>query len=286
MPGQLLDFNDPFYDFGGYRWAFRVFTPENTYGLDPATVTLTSTANGLRLHAAGLTWAGGQEKAEGSLTVEFTQDGDAIEWRAQAHHASQPVKSVGALVEGVPRGHVAWYDGDFFDPGENEQLRYYPFGGKYGNGMASPLMFVRNGERFWFARVGDTVVRPHRFFLRPAGGSYHAEFITEGRAYEWSNDFHGPTWRVGFTDDPAKVYAQHQAHLESAFHLQPFESRSDCPNWARNLQLVVNLHGMHWTGYVFNSFERMLEILRWTAERIDAKRVLVYLPAWDGRYYW
>ena len=30
----------------------------------------------------------------------------------------------------------------------------------------------------------------------------------------------------------------------------------------------------------------MLEILRWTATQIPAGRVLVFISAWDGRYYW
>jgi len=30
----------------------------------------------------------------------------------------------------------------------------------------------------------------------------------------------------------------------------------------------------------------MLEILRWMATQIPGDRVLVFLPAWDGRYYW
>ncbi len=284
-----FDFGDPYIDFGGYRWAFRVFTPENTYAVDPARATLEPHANGLTLRAGGLIWAGGQERAEGGLTVELTRHGDVIEWRARASHATHPVKSMAALVNGVPRGQVAWYDGDFFDPGQDEYVRYYPFGGKYSwsNGMASPLMFVRPGAgRVWFAHALDNVVRTHRFYLQPDGETYHAEFISEERAYEWSNEFQAPPWRLGWAASPAEVYAYHQAHLEAAFGLAPFDSRRDCPAWARDIQLVLNLHGVHWTGFIFNTFSQMLEILRWVAERIDPHRVLVYLPAWDGRYYW
>jgi hypothetical protein len=46
------------------------------------------------------------------------------------------------------------------------------------------------------------------------------------------------------------------------------------------------MHCEGWTGYVFNTFDRQLEILQWIDERIDGRRVLVYLPGWDGRYYW
>lgn len=58
------------------------------------------------------------------------------------------------------------------------------------------------------------------------------------------------------------------------------------PAWLRRTALVVALHGMHFSGYVFQTFAQMLDVLRWTATQIPADRVLVFLPAWDGRYYW
>jgi hypothetical protein len=54
----------------------------------------------------------------------------------------------------------------------------------------------------------------------------------------------------------------------------------------RRIALVTTLHGMHYTGYIFNDYARMLEILRWIAAEIPADRVLAFISAWDGRYYW
>jgi hypothetical protein len=84
----------------------------------------------------------------------------------------------------------------------------------------------------------------------------------------------------------AQAYAAHQAHVEKAFHLIPWAERNDVPAWARDIRLSLNLHGVHWTGYIFNTYERMLEILRWVSRQIDPAQVIVYLPGWDGRYYW
>jgi hypothetical protein len=50
--------------------------------------------------------------------------------------------------------------------------------------------------------------------------------------------------------------------------------------------MVTTLHGQHYTGYIFNDYARQLEILRWMATQMPAGRVLVFLAAWDGRYYW
>jgi hypothetical protein len=54
----------------------------------------------------------------------------------------------------------------------------------------------------------------------------------------------------------------------------------------RDVRLVAALHGAHWTGYIFNDYARMLEILQWVNTQTNARQVLVFLPAWDGRYYW
>jgi hypothetical protein len=46
------------------------------------------------------------------------------------------------------------------------------------------------------------------------------------------------------------------------------------------------VHCQHWTGYVFNTYDRVLETVRWLGDRIEPTRLLVYLPGWEGRYYW
>jgi hypothetical protein len=50
--------------------------------------------------------------------------------------------------------------------------------------------------------------------------------------------------------------------------------------------MVTTLHGMHYTGFIFNDYAKQLEILQWMATQIPADRVLVFLSSWDGRYYW
>jgi hypothetical protein len=62
--------------------------------------------------------------------------------------------------------------------------------------------------------------------------------------------------------------------------------REDVPPWLRETALAVTLHGMAWTGYIFNDYARMLKILEWIATQIPAQRVLALIAAWDGRYYW
>jgi hypothetical protein len=83
-----------------------------------------------------------------------------------------------------------------------------------------------------------------------------------------------------------EAYGPHFEHVERAFLLPTWENRGDVPAWFRKVALVLAVHGMHWTGYIFNDFARTLKMLEWVKTEIPAENVLVFLPAWDGRYYW
>lgn len=91
---------------------------------------------------------------------------------------------------------------------------------------------------------------------------------------------------MGRATSVAAASQPHYAHLEKTYSIPDWKERKDLPQWMHGVSLVIALHGMHYTGYIFNSFAKMLTILEWTARQIDPRRVLVFLPAWDGRYYW
>src|SRR5436305_1127455 len=95
-----------------------------------------------------------------------------------------------------------------------------------------------------------------------------------------------PTWLLGRPTTLEAAAAPHYAHLAQAYRFPGWESRSDVPAWLKRTALVVTLHGMHFTGYVFNDFARMREILKWIATQIPADRVGAFLPCRDGRYDW
>ena len=282
-----FDFADPVIHFEKYGFSFRVFTPTNVYGLDPQTLVVSRTPAGLHIRADGLTWAGGQERCPGRFEARIERDGEAIEWQASAWH-TEPVKSIATLVDGLPVGRVAPCQAGFL-PGQPEELLfcYPPVHPYYGEMLYSPLLLleVAPGELL-YVHCLDKIVRPKRFYLRHQEGSFHGEFISEERASAWSPVFHAPRWRLVRCQTPDQAYAAHQAFIERALSLSPWEERRDVPVWTRQIRLALTLHGVHWTGYIFNTYERMRQVLAWTAERIDPRQVLVYLPGWDGRYYW
>jgi hypothetical protein len=288
-----FDFPEPAVEFEGYRFGFLVFTRENTYGLDARRMVAERTADGsgVELKCTGLVWAGGQETAPGRLTARFTKRDDAIEWEATAE-MDQPIKSVTAVIRGVPRGRIST-GGDPFDPRDDELLFGYPFsagdlfGANTARGLATPFVIVQRGEGdYLYLSSLDDRVRAKRFYFQPGEQGYRVEAVCEAEGWKDQPTFRVPPWRLGRAVSVDAAAQAHYAHLERVYHLQPLETRPDAPDWLRQLGLVLSLHGMHYTGYVFNDYARMLEIARWTASRFPADRALLFLAAWDGRYYW
>ena len=284
-----FDFPEPSVNFEGLQLSFRLYTFENTYGLDRESMTVEEKNDGIDLHCSQLVWAGGQEKSPGTLHAQVRRNGSFVEWSATAE-MQQPIKSIAAIVRGVPRGKISAGGSGFFDPKDNEVLLGYPFGGGSlftARVMNTPLAVIQSGEgEFFFLSALHEQVRAHRFYLQPGERGYRAELVFERSGWERSPKIETPTWRAGRTPSADAAFKPHFEHLERAFAIPSWADRQDVPGWFRKVKLVVSLHGMHWTGFIFNTYARQLEILRWVATQIPPAQVLVFLPAWDGRYYW
>ena len=285
-------FPEPSVEFEGYRFGFLVFTRENVYGLDAGRMTAARTPSGLEIRATRLVWAGGQQAAPGRVIAQLQKHGDFIEWDVTAE-MGQPIKAVTTVIRNVPRGRISPAGNEPFDPQDNELLFGYPFSGGdlFGAntawGLTTPLLIVQRAEGDCvFVSSLDDRVRAKRFFLQPGEQAYRVEAVFEAEGWKDQTTLRVPTWRLGLAKTLDDAVQAHTAHLEHAYHLAPWETRRDAPDWLRRLALVVTLHGMHYTGYVFNDYAHMLEIARWVATRIPPERVLLFLPAWDGRYYW
>jgi len=287
-----FDFPEPSVAFGDLRFGFLVFTDENTYGLDRALMTAEGSADELRLTCTGFVWAGSQEKAPGKLTATMRRTGSTIEWDTVVE-MNRPVKTVTTIIRDVPRGQIALGGGGFNDPREGETLAGYTFGAGdlhgpgASAGIVTPLAIVQAGAQDFFSISSlDERVRPKRIYFQPGERAYRVEAIYEHDG--WRNDRRVvvPRWRVGRTTSLEAAVQPHVAHIEKAYNLRPWESRDDVLPWMRQIAMVTTLHGQHYTGFMFNDYARMLEILRWMATQIPAHRVLAFISAWDGRYYW
>ena len=287
-----FDFPEPSVSFEGLSLGFRVFTYENVFGLDPERLTVEAREDGLVVRCSRFVWAGGQERAPGRLEALVLKAGGGVEVRTTVE-MDAPIKAAAVIVRGVPRGMLSCAGQRFFDPKDDEVLMGYPFSGGdlFGPGaamgMPTPIALVKRREgEYFFLSSRDDRVRAKRFYFQPGESSYRVEAVFETEGWTRPTRVVVPPWRFGRTASVGDAVRPHVEHLERAYRLPRWETREDAPSWLREIALVVTLHGMHYTGYVFNDYARTLEILRWIAARIPARRVLAFLAAWDGRYYW
>ena len=287
-----FDFPEPSVEFAGLRFGFLVFSRENAYALDASAMSAEGTGDTLTLTSARLTSAGGQLTAPGRVEVRLRKEGDAILCDVTAQ-MDQPIKAVTVVVRGIPRGKLSSGGGEPFDPKDDEVLWGYPFGAGdlWGDntawGMGTPLTVVQSSEGNCLALSSlDDHVRAKRFYFQPGEQGYKVELVHEVEGWMDRKTVQVPTWSVRRAASLEAAVQPHYEHLERAYHFPRWETRSDVPDWLRKTQLVVTLHGMHFTGYIFNDYARMLEILRWISTQIPATQVLAFISAWDGRYYW
>src|SRR5260370_1937133 len=89
------------------------------------------------------------------------------------------IKSIAAILRGVPRGKISVAGGNFFDPKDNELLFGYPFGGGslfIAGGMDSPVLVIQSGEKeYFFFSALLKEVRASRFYLQPGEKGYRRE---------------------------------------------------------------------------------------------------------------
>ncbi len=287
-----FDFPEPAVEYAGLRFGFLVFSRENAYGMNAARMRAETDGDALTVTCEEFVWAGGQERLPGRLTARLRRAGDFVEWDVTAE-MDRPVKAVTTVVRGIPRGKVGVGGGAPGDQHDDEILVGYPFSGgdlwgaNIAWGAGTPLLVVQAGDAdFRFLSSLDDRVRTKRFYLQPGDAGYRIECVHEVEGWLDQRRVQVPTWRYGRAATLDAAVQPHFDHLERAYRLPRFGSRSDVPPWLHGTGLVLTLHGMHYTGYVFNDFDRMLEILRYVATLIPAERVLAFLPAWDGRYYW
>lgn len=286
-----FDFPEPSVVFDGYEVGFRVFTHENVYGLDGGALTARPDADGLEVTCDRFVWAGGQQSSPGRLVAQLTGSAGGVESRVSVE-MDRPIKAVATIVRGVPRGHLSGGGVPFFDPRDDEVLFGYPFSGgdldgPQGNrSLPTPLVMVQAGDGIVALSSLDDRVRTKRFYFQPGDAGYRVEMVAETEGWAETRSFAAPAWRIARHPSAATAADSHFAHVARAYHLPRWSDRDDVPGWLRRTALVVTLHGMHYTGYVFNDYARMLAILEWIATKIPADRVLAFVAAWDGRYYW
>lgn len=281
-----FDSGDPLFPCGGWSLSFQVITLENVYGLAVGRARLEVSGDGWFISCDRLAWAGQQEQAEGRFEARITRDGARGLRIAMTASAPSPIRAVKLLLRDLPRLNVL----DMLD--QPRAVAYDGLLEKYPNQLRLPLWLVQPEDKPVFGiRCEEAKARPKRFAayeerIGGLAGRFTLECIHEEDARHFSREISTPDWILTHDAQPDDFRAGQLAFAEAKLGLQPWGHRADVPGWARDLRLCLILHGMHWSGFVFNSYDSMREIVRYVAARMDGQPVLAHLPGWEGRYYW
>lgn len=286
MQFYSFDLNDPIFEFLGWKLSFQIITLENIYGLDPLYTTVSPSPEGWSLACTRLSWAGQQQYADGGFCVTIQREGENRLRLRMTVEAPHPVRVVKLLLRDLPPVRPL----DMLD-----QPREVPHGGlldKYPNPLRLPLWMAQTPDGSTLGlRSEDADARPRRFAayqerMGTLAGTDTLEALFEQDARLFDTVLACPDWVLDSGIAPEAFRDEQLAFNEAHMGLQRWEQRRDVPAWTRDLRLCLTLHGMHWSGYSFNTYADMLDILRYVTERIDGDQVLAYLPGWEGRYYW
>jgi len=273
-----FDFRDVYFDFDGLQFAFRVSTMENVYGPDPRQVSVKGGKEHLKIIANSLQFAGGQRRCPGQIIANLWRGSDGnLRLKIEARH-QETIKAITLLIRGLAAP---------IDPSE-EKIHSWPLHG--GCSISDPFPFAEiktlDGGTVAFMPT-TTRLRFRRWSVYQEYSGHYVFNLTEDEEYTNRSQYmEGSEWIVFRNKDKKYLSSFWYGMLEKERGLRSWSERTDVPRWFREVCLVLNMHCEGWTGYVFNTFDRQLEILRWIAKSIEGRHVLVYLPGWDGRYYW
>ena len=284
---QDLSYNpqDPVFEYHGFRFAIQLFTFENVYGLDPQLCDEHHDTHSYTLTCKGLRWAGGQEKAPGQIVLHIEETNGRFQIAVEAQ-CEKTLRSLKVIIKDLPIGQIInLREKDELAISDQGLVLSYPEGWR---NLYTPLVILKTGQEdtYFYIRSLDNQVRAKKFVFLPHSERMDVELLFEDLVPNMGQTITIPLWETGTCTSPEQIIQEQMNHVEQAYDLVPWEERSDVPEWAKEISLVAAIHCQHWSGYVFNNYAHVLETIRWLAQQIDPRQVLVYLPGWEGRYYW
>ena len=273
---------NPIFSFKKLNFSFEIFTDTNRYDIDPDNYETIVTDDAFKVVANGLASAGGQIKNKGYIeaTVEYKDGIYSI--RVNAKH-KEKIRRVKVALFNEPYGELIARRRYTVKYNEYGKILRYPNG---WDDLFTPLVVLKSKEGLRYYRSLDNVVRPKAFAFTKKGKGSTVELVFEEDARKLRNEITTPVWEVGSISSIEEIYQKHADFIAQAYKFEKWEERHDVPSWGRDISLVINMHGMHWSGYIFSDYKEMENKLTKLASYINPKHTLVYIPGFDGRYYY
>ncbi len=284
------DFKDPYLDFWGLKFGVRLSTVNNIYCPNPKSLAIEKISkNEIILRSNSLSAAGGQLISEGTIELKLIKEEKTHRIRvlAQASHDSELVKSILILIKGI--GVKSMISEQAQAKGVQEFKNKKGIRVSYPSRAATmPLVFLKTPNDEWYILSKDSKIRRKGF------ACFH-NYLTNEPLVLMSHDtdvrkistnIKAPEWVLGKNRKRIDVVKERCIDLEKHFAIIPYNLKQNAnTEWIDNLKVVTFLHGVHWTGHVFNTYDQMGEQLEWITKTVNGEQILAFLPAWDGRYY-
>ena len=243
---------DPICRVAGYALSVQIVTLENIYGLAPDALSVRETETGGVLECGALRFAGGQERAEGTVRVTAQRRPDGLIFRVQAA-MQQKIKCIKLLLRGLPDGHYC----DLL--GKREAFPREGVVRKYPLWMRLPLLGLCfsdasgvlgvSARREWVGTYRFALYSEEQLWSGTEG--FVLELIHEQDADRLDCRMQTCDWMLHTAADWDGCVEDYLGFAEQRLGLTRWEQRQDVPDWLRDIQLCVTLHGMHWSGYRF-----------------------------------
>ena len=283
------DFKDPYIDFQGLKFAIRLSTDNNIYCPNLGQMNIKKISeNEVVLYSNSLSSAGGQLISGGSIELKLSLTADnRISISAKGSYPSEISKTILVIIKGIKVESMV---------SEQPQAKgVQVFKDKKGISVSypsraatMPLVFFTTSNREWHVISKDRKIRKKGFACLYDHLTNEPVILLSHDAdmRKISTNIKAPQWILGNDRPRIEVVKERCVDLEKYFSLIPFNNKHKVhKDWIDNLKVVTFLHGTHWTGYIYNTYDQMGEQLEWISQMLDGKQILVFLPAWDGRYY-
>ena len=283
------DFKDPYVDFWGLKFAVRLSTENNIYCPNPKQIDIEEISKDeIILRSNSLSAAGGQLISEGIIELKiFKEENHRIKISAQGSHNSELVKSILILIKGIDVTSMISEQPQA--KGVQEFKNKKEISVSYPSRAATmPLVFFTTPTDEWYVLSKDREIRRKGF------ACFHDHLSNEPLVLishdadmrKISMNIKSPEWVLGKNQKRIDIVKERCIDLEKYFALIPWNLKQKAnTEWIDNLKVVTFLHGVHWTGHIFNTYDQMGEQLEWMTNTISGEQILAFLPAWDGRYY-
>tara|TARA_B100000963_G_scaffold143045_1_gene124530 strand:- start:1500 stop:3200 length:1701 start_codon:yes stop_codon:yes gene_type:complete len=283
------DFKDPYISFKGLEFAVRLSTDNNIYCPNPKEIIVNKISKDeVLLTSKSLSAAGGQIISEGFIELKIKKGNESrISISARASHPTEQGKTILVLIKGIDVESMVSEQTQVKGVqvfNKNKGIRVsYP-----SRAATMPLVFFTSPEKEWYVLSKDREIRRKGFGCFYDHLSHEPVVMlshdTDMRKIDTS--IQAPDWVLGYGRKRIDVVIERCDDLEKYFGSTPYLKKpKQHTKWIDQLKVVTFLHGVHWTGHLFNTYKQMEEQLEWITKTISGRQIMAFLPAWDGRYY-